>query len=38
MELTSFTSVLRESITVNQVNDTNTFQGLKPLSLLSGSK
>ena len=34
MELISFTGVLRESITVNQVNDTNTFQGLKPLSFI----
>ena len=34
MELTFFTWVLRESIDVNQVNDTNTFQGLKPLSFI----
>jgi len=34
MELTSFTWVLRGSITVNQFNDTNTFQGLKPLSFI----
>ena len=34
MELTCFTWGLRESITVNQVNDTNTFKGLKPLSFM----
>ena len=34
MELTSFTRVLRESITFNQVNDTNTFRGLKPFSFI----
>ena len=34
MELTCFTWVLRESIAVNQVNDVNTFEGLKPLSFI----
>ena len=34
MELISFTGVLRESITVNQVNDADTFQGLKSLSFI----
>ena len=34
MELTYFTWVLLESIAVNQVNDMNTFQGLKPLSFI----
>ena len=34
MELTYFTWVLRGSIAVNQVYDTNTFQGLKPLSFI----
>ena len=34
MELTFFTWVLRESIAVNQVNDTNTCQGLKSLSFI----
>ena len=34
MKLTGFTWVLRESIADNQVNDTNTCQGLKPLSFI----
>ena len=33
MELTCF-MWFYESISVNQVNDTNTFQGLKPLSFI----
>ena len=34
MELSCFTWVLRESIAVNQVNDTNIYQGLKSLSFI----
>ena len=34
MEFTCFTWVLRESLAINQINDTNTCQGLKPLSFI----